>query len=172
MTTTSLNPTAEISSAHRTLISYYGLFMVAWSTLESLLQTAIMKELNISPTNAVIITGKLQFQPRAQLLINLLKENPSCDKEAIRLIQKMEGFAHRNTIVHGLIVVGDPERLTFVKYDGGGSVKQSFTPEIMAKHIMGLNERTEKLQGLLGILDSDLQLIGGATLRFANSKKQ
>ncbi|POQ05552.1 hypothetical protein [Pseudomonas syringae] len=153
-----------ISSAQLQLINLYGFFMVAWSALESVIQAAIMKELDISPTKAVIITGKLQFQPRIQLLINLLKQNTPQNQEAIKAMQKMEGFAHRNTIVHGLIVIGKPEQLTFIKYDGGASVSQSFTPIEMERHVNGLNDRSERIQHLLGITDREIQEIGDATL--------
>lgn len=142
--------------------------MVAWSVLETVIQTAIMKELGITPAKAVITTGKLQFQPRVQLLINLLKLNETPDKETIKLLQKTEGFSHRNTIVHGIIIIGNPEKLTFVKYDGGASVKQTFTLDSMEKHLSGLAERTEKLQELLHVTDKEMQSIGDATLDFSN----
>jgi hypothetical protein len=146
--------------------------MVAWSVLESVIQTAIRKELGITPVKAVITTGKMQFQPRVQLLINLLKQSPTPDKEAISLLQKMEGFAHRNTIVHGLVVIGEPDKLTFLKYDGGASIRQSFTVESMMKHISGLTERTEKIQLLLNVSNQEIQEIGDATLElFKKSKK-
>jgi hypothetical protein len=145
--------------------------MVAWSVLETVIQTAIMKELGITPAKAVITTGKLQFQPRVQLLINLLKLKDTPDRDAIKLLQKTEGFAHRNTIVHGIIIIGDPSKLTFIKYDGGASIKQIFTPETMEKHILGLNERTEKLQELLNVSDEEIQLIGDATLNFSKNLK-
>ncbi|QXW46881.1 hypothetical protein [Pseudomonas amygdali] len=153
-----------VSSDQLQLIQLYGLFMVAWSALESVIQAAIMKELGVSPIKAVIITGKLQFQPRIQLLIGLLKQNTPQNQEAIKAMQKMEGFAHRNTIVHGLVIVGKPEQLTFIKYDGGASVSQSFIPSEMEKHIHGLADRSERIQHLLGITDKDIQDIGDATL--------
>lgn len=158
--------TYQLSDDHSKLLQLYGIFMCTWSTLESVLQAAIMKELGVSATKTVIITGKMQFNPRAQLLANLLKHSDHPNKEAITLLNKMEGFAHRNTIVHGLMVVGEADKLTFVKYDGGASLKQTFTPIDMLKHIAGLNDRIIKLQGLLEVTESDLQLIGNATLGF------
>jgi hypothetical protein len=161
--------TPDVSAEHRKLLGYYGLFMVTWSLLESVIQAAIMKELGLSPAKAVIITGKLQFHPRVQLLIGLLKDNVQPNGKAIKIAQKIESFAHRNTIVHGLVVVGDPNKLSFLKYDGGATVKQSFTSETMDKHITGLSERTKKLQDLLYVTDADIQLIGDATQRFIKS---
>jgi hypothetical protein len=154
----------EVSPQQSELIQKYGLFMVAWSVLESVIQAAIMKELGIEPEKSVIVTGKLQFYPRVQLLCSLLKLKGDTHKEAIKLLNKIEGAAHRNTLVHGLVIVGDPERFTFVKYDGGASVKQSFTPYDMHQNIMDLSEKTNNLQDLLNISQGDIQLIGEATL--------
>lgn len=166
MTNLKVDSTYNFSDDHSKLLHLYGIFMCAWSALESVLQAAIMKELDVSATKAVIITGKMQFNPRAQLLANLLKHSEHPNKEAITLINKMEGFAHRNTIVHGLMVVGEPDKLTFVKYDGGASLKQTFTPTDLLKHVRGLNDRIIKLQALLDVSESDLESIGSATLSF------
>jgi hypothetical protein len=142
--------------------------MVTWSIVETVVQAAIMKNLAIGATDAVIVTGKLQFTPRVQLLCALLKREGDTHKEAIKLLQKTEGFAQRNTMVHGNIVVGVPGVLTFIKYDGGASTKQSFSAEGMTKHILALNTRIETLQGLLNITNADMQLIGDATLALIN----
>jgi hypothetical protein len=148
---------------HTAVIYWYGLFMVTWSVLESVLQAAIMKQLGIEAGEAVILTGKLQFNPRVQLLCGLLKKGDT-HQEAIKLLNKTEGFAHRNTLVHGNIIVGVPGQLTFVKYDGGNSEKRIFTSDEMKKHVEALNTRITTLQSLLQITDSEIQLIGDATL--------
>lgn len=160
------------SSEQAKLLQMYGLFMATWSVLESVIQAAIMKELEVSPTKAVIITGKLQFNPRAQLLISLLKLREQPNQEAIKLLNKMEGFAHRNTIVHGLMVIGESDKLTFVKYEGGASMKQTFTPSDMLKHLEALGDRVIKLQNELDVRDSDIQLIGDATMKFVKATKK
>lgn len=165
-------PTHLVSSEHGQLLQLYGIFMTLWSVLETVIQAAIMKELGVSAAKTVIITGKLQFHPRAQLLANLLKYNSQSNEEAISLLNKMEGFAHRNTIVHGLMIVGQSDRLTFVKYDGGASTKRSFTPSDMKKHIQALSDRVERLQALLNVSDADAQLIGDATLTFVKTAKK
>ncbi|MDF3175060.1 hypothetical protein P3C22_24065 [Pseudomonas sp. ER28] len=165
-------PTPKISGEHGKLFQYYGLFMTLWSVLESVIQAAIMKELAVSATKAVIITGKLQFNPRAQLLANLLKHSSKPNLEAIALLNKMESFAHRNTIVHGMMVIGRSDRLTFVKYDGGASMSRSFTPSDMEKHLEALSDRVERLQALLSVTDADIQLIGDATMAFVKAAKK
>ncbi|TBU79352.1 hypothetical protein DNK06_13155 [Pseudomonas daroniae] len=176
---TNISPQAlnKSSPEHTRIIHLYGLFMITWSILESVVQAAIMKQLGGSPTKAVITTGKLQFHPRIQLLISLMKHNNNTrDEEAIKLLNKMEGFAHRNTIVHGLVIVGDPQKITFLKCDGAVSISQNFTAENMTKHVLGLNERIEKLKNLLDVSDADTQLIADAALSLAknssNSEKK
>jgi len=152
---------------HTAIIQTYGLFMVAWSVIESVIQTAIMKQLGIDATRAVVITGKMQFNPRVQLLCGLLKLEGDKYEEAIKLLNKTEGFAHRNVLVHGNIIVGMPGQLTFVKYDGGNSAKRSFTFDDMHKHVTALTDRTNKLQSLLDVSDADMQKIVDATLAMA-----
>jgi hypothetical protein len=150
--------------AHSEVIRMYGLFMIAWSVLEAVIQTAIMKELELAPEKTIMITGKMQFHPRLQLLCPLLKLHGQKHKQAIELLNKFESFAHRNTIVHGLVIVGVPDQLTFVKYDGGASASRSFTSAELTKHVVGLNDRVETLQKLLDISNADMQQIIDATL--------
>lgn len=150
----------------RRLIESYGLFMVTWSVLETVIQAAVMKQLGIDATKTVIITGKMQFNPRLQILIYLLKSSKA-SADLIKLLTKTESYAQRNVLVHGVIIVGDPRRLTFAKFDGGASIKRSFTLQDFMKHVIGLNSRIEQIQKLLKIDDSDIQLIGKATLALA-----
>jgi hypothetical protein len=176
MTSTVTTPPLQLAPAnqqipqtpHTEVIYWYGLFMVTWSILETVLQAAIMKQLRIGADEAVIVTGKMQFNPRVQLLCALLKRQGDTYQDAIKLLNKTEGFAHRNTMVHGSIVVGVPGQLTFVKYDGGSSAKRMLTAEDMKKHVLALNARIMTLQGLLQTTDADLQLIGDSTLRMAS----
>ncbi|WP_124664133.1 hypothetical protein [Burkholderia sp. Bp8998] len=153
---------------HTDVVFWYGMFMVTWSIVDSVVQTAIMKNLGIGATDAVILTGKMQFNPRVQLLCALLKREGDTHKDAIKLLNKTEGFAQRNTLVHGNIIVGVPGVLTFVKYDGGASTKQSFSADDMLKHVHALNTRIVTLQQLLKIADADMQLIVDATLAMVN----
>ncbi|MEC3767505.1 hypothetical protein [Cupriavidus sp. SS-3] len=154
--------------SHTEAIHAYGVFMVAWAVLESVVQAAIMKYLVIDATKAVIVTGKLQFNPRVQLLRGLLKLHGDAHKETGKLLNSIEGFAQRNTLVHGNIIVGVPGELTFIKYDGGNSVKQSFTAESLLGHVTELNGRTETLQRLLQVTDEEVHQIGQATLALAS----
>lgn len=167
-----MNTTIQISPSHQVIpqgphaavIFYYGLFLVTWSIAETVVQAAIMKHLKVGPNDAVILTGKMQFNPRIQLLCALLKRDGNKHSEAMKLLNKTEGFFQRNTLVHGNVIVGVPGELTFIKYDGGASTKQSFTADGMRKHVQALSHRIESLQRLLEITDDDLQKIGDATL--------
>lgn len=151
------------------LIWAYGVFMVAWSVLESVIQAAIHKELGTSAVKTVIVTGKLQFNPRVQLLIGLLKLHGEKYAEAIKILNKTEAFAKRNALVHGLIIVGVPHELSFVKYDGGGTSRLRFSGTELHKHALALNQRTGTLQQLLSITDADTQAICNATLELGKN---
>jgi hypothetical protein len=153
---------------HKDVTFWYGMFMITWSIVDSVVQAAIMKNLGIAASDAVILTGKMQFNPRVQLLCALLKREGDTHKDAIKLLNKTEGFSQRNTLVHGNIIVGVPDVLTFVKYDGGASTRQSFSADNMLKHVSALNNRIVTLQQLLKITDADMQLIVDATLAMVN----
>lgn len=148
---------SEASNAQMDLFSLYGLFMTSWSVLDHLVQTAIWKELGVSIEKASCVTAKLQFYPRAQLLRNLLKLHGDKHKQAMAILEKVEGFAQRNTLVHGQIIVGDPSALTFVKSDGGSVVLKKFGVEQLRTHIFNLNSRTDNLQELLGVTHDEMQ---------------
>lgn len=155
------------------LLLSYGLFMATWSNLETVIQAALMKELGLNAKKTVVVTGKMQFNPRLQILISLLKiDDPDneVNSEVIKILNKTEGYAQRNVLVHGVIIVSDPRRLTFVKFEGGGSVKKSFTLGDFIKHVNGLNNRIIKIQQLLKVSDSDVSMIGDATLELASAK--
>jgi len=50
----------------------YGLFMLNWSLLESVIEVAIMKRLDLHPLEGAIITSSLGFQARANILKSFL----------------------------------------------------------------------------------------------------
>jgi hypothetical protein len=156
------------SQAQRSLIESYGLFMSTWSILENVIQAAVKKELNLDAKKTVIVTGKLQFNPRLQILISLLKLKGESG-EVIKLLSKIESYAQRNVLVHGIIIVNNPQCLTFAKFDGGASIKRTFYAADFVKHNLGLANHIEKIQNLLNIDDSDLNVIGQATLDLASS---
>lgn len=167
----------ENSSIPRTegylkVASAYGVFMMSWAVMEGVIQAGIRKELGISAIKTVIITGKMQFNPRAQLLIGLLKLHGDKHKEAITLLNKIEGFAKRNSIVHGMIGMTRDGKISFSKYDGGASTVHIFNRDDIANLATGIAERTIRLRDLLELTDQDSQEISNATVDFARSLKK
>jgi hypothetical protein len=138
--------------------------MITWSIIESVLQAGIMKQLNIDARKTVIVTANQQFYPRMQMLCKLLKIEGDRNKEAISILNKIEGYAKRNSLVHGLIIVGVPGELTFVKHDGNTSSRETFNSSDFLVHITGLTNRINRVQELLGISDQDIQRIVDAAM--------
>lgn len=146
--------------------------MVAWSVVDSAVQTALMKELKLTPIQGQIVTTNMQFRQRTAVLRSLLGLHGEKHREAIRLLQRLEKGARRNMLVHGHIIVGVPGQLTFVKSsvseDAGFKAKKaSFTAEALTRHIIALTEKTNRLQNLLGVTDSDMQSLSDAALHIA-----
>ena len=148
---------AQASLEQNELIRLYGLFMISWSIVEHVVQCAMWKNLGTDIERAAIVTAKLQFNPRVQLLKNLLQISGDHHVEAIKILGKLEGFAHRNTLVHGQIIIGDPQALTFIKSDGGNVLVKKFKVDQMTDHLIGLNSRTDRLEQLLAVTELDMQ---------------
>lgn len=74
---------------HTQIIHLYGTFMIAWSVLEGVIQTAIMKELEVTPDRAIILTSGMQFRQRVAVLSSLLKLSQASREPAIALLRKI-----------------------------------------------------------------------------------
>ena len=105
----------ELAQSQEQVLHRYGMFMVTWSILDGVVQAALMKQLQLDPERALIVTTSMQFRQRVAVLSSLLRLLGSQHQEAIALLQKLEKSARRNALVHGHIVIGVPGQLTFVK---------------------------------------------------------
>jgi hypothetical protein len=157
---------------HAQIIHLYGLFMITWSVLDGVIQTAIAKELQVSPAKAIIITTGMQFRQRVAVLSSLLKLSDVDRKAAIAALRKMEKNGKRNMLVHGYIIVGVPYQLTFVKSsvseDGGLLTKKvKFTAPDLQRHVLELNAEILNLQKLLEVSDAEVQQLVDASLKEA-----
>ena len=164
-----MNVSHSSDFSHHEVIHLYGLFMVAWSVADGVVQAALMKELNLSSIKAQIVTTSMQFRQRTSILCSLLGLHGERHRDAIRLLQKIEKNARRNMLVHGHIVVGVPGELTFVKCSatedaGFKSKKASFTAESLKRHINLLTGSTNRLQIFLEVTDNDIQQLADVAL--------
>lgn len=154
---------------HELVIARYGLFMIAWSVLDSTVQAAIGKQLKVSPQKTLIVTTGMQFRQRVGVLCSLLRLDGTDHSETLKLLQRAEKNARRNMLVHGHIIVGTPGQLRFIKTsaaeEGLSAKSVSFTAGDLQKHILLTNATTEKLQALLGVSDSDIQLLVDEAVR-------
>lgn len=157
------------SNSHAHVVFLYGMFMVAWSVLDGVVQAAIMKELRLDAPRAQIVTTAMQFRQRVAVLSSLLRLHGPKYDSAIRILTKVEKSARRNMLVHGHIIVGVPGQLTFVKSsaseDAGFKAKKAtFTAQGLHRHIFALTETTDRLQALLNLTDNDTQALADAAL--------
>lgn len=145
------------SPEQKKLFHLYGLFLCSWGIAENVVQTAIWMQLGVDLHRANLVTAKLQFYPRAQLLRNLLKMHGNKYAEAMTMLEKLEAYAHRNILVHGQMIIGDPLRIKFVKSEGSKVLMKSFQVHEMAEHVIKLNQKLDKLMELLGVSPEAMQ---------------
>ncbi len=153
-------------------LAAYGLFMLNWSLLETVIEVAIMKRLELHPLEGAIVTSSLSFQARASILRSFLALDPKPEaKEAIKVINTTTQEASRNAIIHGQ-VFAEGETLSFVyrKVDQGLTAKRITVDSVlMLQRATNLRESIVRLQFLLAISNDDLHEFGKITQRLAIS---
>ncbi len=111
---TSVPSVDEIPETMIVTLAAYGLFMLNWSLLETVLEVAIAKRMDLHPLEGSIVTSSLGFQARASILRSFLALDASQEsKDAIKEINSATQEASRNIIIHGQ-VFAEGESLTFV----------------------------------------------------------
>jgi hypothetical protein len=144
-------------------LAAYGLFMLNWSLLETVIEVAIAKRVELHPLEGNIITASLGFQARASILRSFLALDTRQEaKDAIKVIDTATVEANRNTIIHGQ-VFAEGETLSFVyrKVDHGLTAKRiTVDSASMLERAGKLKENIIKLQSLLSISDDDLHEFG------------
>jgi hypothetical protein len=162
----------EIPDAMIVTLASYGLFMLNWSLLETVLEVAIAKRVGLHPLEGTIVTASLGFQARASILRSFLALDASQEsKDAIKEINTATQEANRNIIIHGQ-VFADGERLSFVHR----RVDQSLTAKrvvvdssSMLERARKLKESVIKIQTLLSVSDDDLHEFGNINQNLAFS---
>jgi hypothetical protein len=141
----------------------YGLFMLNWSLLESVIEVAIMKRVELHPLEGTIITASLGFQARSNILKSFLALDTSeQSKEAIKVLTAAADDANRNMIIHGQ-VFPEGDSLTFVFRKVGHKLtakKITLDSDSMREKASRLREHIVKLQSLLSISDDEMHEFG------------
>jgi hypothetical protein len=151
-------------------LASYGLFMLNWSLLETVLEVAIAKRVGLHSLEGNIITASLGFQARASILRSFLALDSSPEsKDAIKVINAATQEANRNIIIHGQ-VFAEGETLSFVhrKVDQGLTAKRvTVDSTSMLQRASRLKDSVVRLQSLLSISDDDLHEFGNIGQRLA-----
>ncbi|MEE9160007.1 MAG: hypothetical protein V3U60_16680 [Gammaproteobacteria bacterium] len=95
-------PTGKWEIADKDLLAAVGLFVLAWSSLESAIEAGIYKQTGLTPLDSSIITAGLGFKSRSLILSSLLNRNSEKNARAIAIIKKMQKVSDRNDILHGV----------------------------------------------------------------------
>jgi hypothetical protein len=140
----------------RELFGQYGLFMVAWSSFEIVIEIAIAKALGLWPEDASLMLGSLTSGPKLDRLKRLLERSPD-SKAKLDAVNVAARLAERNALVHSF-VMDRGETFIFVSRDTikrkSINVKQ-FTVQEMAKHNREFADAVLSAQRELGVSDQD-----------------
>jgi hypothetical protein len=165
------SPPIDLSDRMLVTLAAYGLFMINWSLLETVLEVAIAKRVDLHPLEGTIITCGLNFQSRASILRSFLALDQTQDsKDAIALINTITQEASRNAIIHGQVFVHG-ETLMFVHRRTDQSLiakTVSLDSDAMSEKGTRLKESIIKLQSLLSVSEEDLHEFGNISLILAN----
>jgi hypothetical protein len=157
-------PPFDVSDEMTVTLAAYGLFMLNWSLLETVIEVAIMKRLELHPLEGNIVTSSLSFQARSSILRSLLELDVGKEaKEAQRLIGTIVQEANRNAIIHGQVFVAGSHHLRFIhrKTDSGISAKCiEVDSDSMQQRATALKENIVRLQELLSVPDDLLHEFG------------
>jgi hypothetical protein len=162
----------DIPDAMVVTLASYGLFMLNWSLLETVLEVAIAKRVGLLSLEGSIITSSLGFQARASILRSFLAlDNSQESKDAIKEINTATQEANRNIIIHGQ-VFAEGESLSFVhrRVDQSITAKRVIVDSAtMLQRASKLKECIMRIQSLLSISDDDLHEFGNISQRLAIS---
>jgi hypothetical protein len=167
-------PSIDVPDEMVVTLAAYGLFMLNWSLLETVMEVAIMKRLELHPLEGTIVTASLGFQARSSILRSFLALDTSSEsKDAIKVINTATQEANRNMIIHGQ-VFAEGETLSFVyrKVNQGLTAKRiTVDSTSMLQRASRLKGSVVRLQSLLSISDDDLHEFGNISQRLAVSSK-
>ena len=103
------------------LVAALGHLVIAWSTIEAVIEVAIAKQLGLGSLDGSVVTASILFQGRAKMLLSLLHRDEEKNNAAIRTVKAMQGLTDRNDILHSVIGASKQEiwfnrRKTDVRY--------------------------------------------------------
>jgi hypothetical protein len=149
----------EIPETMIVTLASYGLFMLNWSLLETVIEVAIAKRLELYPLEANIVTASLGFQSRVSILRSFLAlDNRPEAKEALKVIETATNEANRNTIIHGQ-VFAEGETLSFVHRKVAHELtakRITVDSDSMLERASKLKNSVIKLQSLLPVSDDEM----------------
>lgn len=140
------------------LAAALGQFLVAFSTVETVLEVGIAKLLNLDPQRASIVTGGLAFKARTTILSSLLHLDEKANKDAIAALKKLTSRGERNHIAHAVIAYSS-SRVKFYHRQVQERLKvreKNFDANQLFALAVEFGEFGAKLQECLGISSDDI----------------
>ena len=144
----------------REFFSRYGSFLQLWQTFELLVEIIIMKRLGITPRQASIVCGGINFQAKISIALSLLKEERPRNEKAISALSTAKTEAERNDFIHSFLTHGRDGTLHLIRREikpGGYSVERRVvTVDGMQSHAGQFAASFERAANELGISETDI----------------
>jgi hypothetical protein len=151
---------------------FVGLFYVNWSRIETTIDYAIGKFLNVSDKQAHIITTYIDFGRKASWLRELVKDSSDPKQgDIIKALNAIQNDSKRNIFAHSYISGVGPW-VNFIEKNPHGSFSvrvHRFTEQEFRTHVDGIARHAGDLIMALGVSDDELDAFGQVALNMANS---
>lgn len=158
---TPIEPGSPATEENQFLLQNLGAFAVMWSCFDVLVDTAIMKILNLTPIQGAIVGPNLGFQAKLSILRSLLSLDKDKNQEILSTLTKITNIAGRNAIMHGHVDIGE-DWIEFIKIEVRTELtakKRRFENDQFHDHLVELEANLTKVQRLLGLSNEDLMII-------------
>lgn len=142
----------------------YGTIFAHWSAFELALEVTFMRLTGVSPRQASIIFGGLNFGSRSSIVQCLANE--AGKPEFADAIVKVVNLARRNALAHGAFG-SEPETRKFAFFTrevkASYTVKNwEFTKDEFHKHFLKMREALDQAFHAMGVSEQDIEKYGRA----------
>lgn len=141
--------------------SAYGLFLIAWSRFDLVIEAAAAKALELEGRDASVVLAGLMFQAKLNMLFSALPDDAERANK-IKIVRHAMEVGERNAIIHG-IFISTGETFNFITREVKDKLKvrkKRMTEHEMRMHTMQFIEKSLLAQNALGLSVDELDEYG------------
>lgn len=137
----------------------YGRFMVTWARLNTVLDTAIIKESGMRVSHGVLLVNCLNYKSRLGVLRGLLEQAGGEKRDVVPLLNEIAQDAKRLPMVQGSAALHPDGGLTFFRTDASAKLSGTvahLSADEMVEEADTLTTKVDALATALGITPDEL----------------